>query len=108
MDKVRVARCLELQNAKFRFKQGKILDFAIKTSKDLKKGQLVNKFSTISKPKNFKKGQICFFCLEKAKSVNPVDKVRDCAVRKVARAMKRKGMRPEYADFLEVKAKEML
>ena len=32
----------------------------------LKKGQPLNKFSKISRPTNFKKGQICFFCLEKS------------------------------------------
>ena len=41
-----------------------------KLPKTLKKGQLLNKFSKISRPTNFKEGQIWFFGLEKAKPGN--------------------------------------
>ena len=38
---------------------------------DLKKGQLLNKFSNISRPTNLKKDQNCFLGFEKAKPGNP-------------------------------------
>ena len=43
-----------MKNGKLCFKKGNILDFTIETSIDLKKGQLLNKSSKISKPTNSK------------------------------------------------------
>ena len=71
----RVARYLWLKNAKLNFKTGKILDFTIESSRDLKKVNcLINyQFQFFDFDFNFfLKGQICVFGIEKAKPGNPV------------------------------------
>ena len=40
-------------------RKGSIMDFTVETFLDLKQGQLLNKLSKISRPTNFKQGQIC-------------------------------------------------
>ena len=70
LDGIMVARCLELKNAELCFKKGKYFLFYHINFYRRKKGQLLNKFSKISRPTNLKRGQICFFGLEKAKPGN--------------------------------------
>ena len=51
-------------------RKDKIFFYSINFYRLIKKGQLPNKFSKISRPTNLKKDQICFLGLEKTKHLN--------------------------------------
>ena len=53
------------------FKTGKLLDFAIQTSIDLKEGQLLNKLLKISKPTNLKRVEFVPFWPRKGQTWQP-------------------------------------